>query len=67
MSEQKCLKETRNSYLCVTPENNRLANFYLMKIKIIKSTVTKKSNSGILMTQRRKLLKVAAFVYFELP
>ena len=40
MSEQKCLKETRNSYLCVTHENHRSGNVSLMKI--LKSTVTKK-------------------------
>ena len=40
MYEQKCLKETRNSYWCVTPKNHRLANVCL--IKILKSTVTKK-------------------------
>ena len=33
------LKETRNSYFCVTPKNNRLIFF---SSKILKSTVTKK-------------------------
>ena len=40
MPEQNCLKETRNSYLCVTSESHRLANVCLMKI--LKHTVTKK-------------------------
>ena len=40
MPEQNCLKETRNSYLCVNSENHWLANVSLMKI--LKNTVTKK-------------------------
>ena len=55
------LKETRNSYFCVTPKNHRLMFF---SWKMLKSTVTKKVIVCFYNFRWRKFLKVAAYVIF---
>ena len=55
------LKETRNSYFRVTPQNYRLMFF---SWKMLKSTVTKKVIVCFYNFRWRKFLKVAAYVIF---
>ena len=55
------LKETRNSYFCVTPKNHRLMFF---SWKMLKSTFTKKVIVCFYNFRWWKFLKVAAYVIF---
>ena len=61
------LKEMRDSYFCVTPKNHR--NVCLMKI--LKSTVHKKSNCVFLSLgeenfEKQQLLQTSIMVLFEI-